>query len=109
MSPQESDQQSSADFALTVHAVHAVHHEPTSTSADEPSSEPEPEQLPLYKHVWKRWCEFYTVNSFLILVICAILLAYAYPPLGAVYVAPQITATWIAVMFIFSECLLFIS
>ena len=43
----------------------------------------------------------YHQNSFLILVTCAILLAYAYPPLGAIYVAPQITATWIAVIFIF--------
>jgi sodium/bile acid cotransporter 7 len=29
------------------------------------------------------------------------LLARAYPPLGAVYLAPEITATWIAVIFIF--------
>jgi sodium/bile acid cotransporter 7 len=43
----------------------------------------------------------YHQNSFLILVTCAILLDYAYPPLGAIYVAPQITATWIAVIFIF--------
>ncbi len=44
---------------------------------------------------------FYTKNSFLILVLIVILLAYAYPPLGAVYLAPQVTATWIAVMVIF--------
>lgn len=43
----------------------------------------------------------HNANSFLILVIAAILLAYAYPPIGAIYLAPQITATWIAVMFIF--------
>ena len=111
MSPQESDKQSSTDFALTVHAVQ--HDGPISTNADEtsPNEAPssEPEQLPLYKRVWKRWCKFYAANSFLILVICAILLAYAYPPLGAVYLAPQITATWIAVMFIFSELRLFIT
>lgn len=45
--------------------------------------------------------QFYTKNSFLILVLLVILVAYAYPPLGATYVAPQITATWIAVIFIF--------
>ena len=44
---------------------------------------------------------FYWENEFLILVILAICLAYAYPPLGATYLAPQITATWIAVIFIF--------
>ena len=34
-------------------------------------------------------------------MVCAILLALAYPPLGAIYLAPQVTATWIAVVFIF--------
>lgn len=33
--------------------------------------------------------------------VIVILLAYAYPPIGAIYLAPQITATWIAVIFIF--------
>jgi len=32
----------------------------------------------------------------------AVCLAKAYPPLGAIYVAPQITSTWIAVIFIFA-------
>jgi len=54
-----------------------------------------------YKRLWKRWRNIYAANSFLILVVCAILLGLAYPPLGAVYLAPQITATWIAVVFIF--------
>lgn len=44
---------------------------------------------------------FYTNNSFLILLLAAILLAYVYPPLGAEYLAPKVTATWIAVVFIF--------
>ena len=47
--------------------------------------------------LWK----FYTANSFIVNILAVILLAYAYPPLGAVYLAPQITATWIAVMAIF--------
>lgn len=56
---------------------------------------------PWYRLMWEKWCRFYATNSFLILVLCAILLALAYPPLGAIYLAPQITATWIAVVFIF--------
>lgn len=51
--------------------------------------------------IYSRICKFYTQNSFLILVVIAIILAFAYPPLGAIYVYPQITATWIAVIFIF--------
>ncbi len=51
----------------------------------------------------KRSISFYHANEFLILVVLAILLAKAYPPLGKVYVAPQITATWIAVIIIFSK------
>ena len=45
--------------------------------------------------------KFYNQYEFLILVVCAILIAKAYPPLGAVHLAPQITATWIAVILIF--------
>jgi solute carrier family 10 (sodium/bile acid cotransporter), member 7 len=43
----------------------------------------------------------YWEQEFLILVVLAILLAMAYPPLGAKYVQPDITASWIAVIFIF--------
>lgn len=49
----------------------------------------------------ERILKFYDDNEFLILVIVAILLARAYPPLGAKYLAPEITATWLAVCFIF--------
>ena len=45
--------------------------------------------------------DFYWKYEFLCLVVIVILLARAYPPLGAEYLAPQITATWIAVVFIF--------
>ena len=44
---------------------------------------------------------FYQQNEFLILVVTAIGLARLYPPLGAEYVYPHITATWIAIVFIF--------
>jgi sodium/bile acid cotransporter 7 len=49
----------------------------------------------------RRAIDFYWANDFLILIVLAILLARAYPPLGAIYLAPQITADWIAVVFIF--------
>lgn len=45
--------------------------------------------------------DFYVTNEFLVLVVVVILLAKAYPPLGAKYLQPDITATWIAVIFIF--------
>ena len=44
---------------------------------------------------------FYFGNEFLILVVVAILLARAYPPIGAEYLVPEITATWLAVCIIF--------
>ena len=60
---------------------------------------PPPQSCP--RKAYSRWTAVYAKHSFLILVIIAILVAYAYPPLGARYLAPDITATWIAVMFIF--------
>ena len=53
------------------------------------------------RRVINRCTQFYWDNEFLILIVFVILVAKAYPPLGAIYLAPQITATWIAVMFIF--------
>ena len=41
-------------------------------------------------------------NSFVILAACAIGVAKLYPPLGAIYLHPDITATWLAVLFIFA-------
>ena len=59
---------------------------------------PTPESTPSF---WTKLCNFYTKNSFLILALLAILLAYAYPKLGNTYLYPQYTATWIAVIIIF--------
>ena len=58
---------------------------------------------PCHKRVWEWWCDLYATHSFLIGIIIVILIAKAYPPLGAIYLYPQITATWIAVMFIFGK------
>ena len=49
----------------------------------------------------RRAVDFYWKQEFLILVVLAIPLARAYPQLGAVYLKPKITATWIAVVLIF--------
>jgi len=43
----------------------------------------------------------YGTHTFLIHVLIGILLAWAYPPLGGKYLAPHITAKWVAVIFIF--------
>ena len=51
----------------------------------------------------RRIIAFCIANDFLILVVLAICLAKAYPPLGAKYVEPMITATWIAIMIIFRK------
>jgi hypothetical protein len=78
----------------------------TTTSSTTPAATAK-EELPR-----KSWCrklfDFYQEYDFLILLVAVILLAYAYPPLGATYLQPQITATWIAVMYIFCKFSLFI-
>lgn len=55
----------------------------------------------------KTWCRriinFYIEYDVLVLLVAVILLAYAYPPLGAIYLEPQITASWVAVMYIFCK------
>lgn len=53
-----------------------------------------------YRRSRAAW-SFYLENQFPIHIVVGIALARAYPPLGAVYLAPQITATWIAVATIF--------
>lgn len=44
---------------------------------------------------------FLIANSLLLGILCAIGIAAAYPKLGAVYLAPKITATYICVIYIF--------
>lgn len=76
---------------------------PAEQQDDEESQGTEEKPLPWYKRARRKWADFYAANSFLVGVVCAILLARAYPPLGADYLQPQITATWIAVIFIFRK------
>ena len=49
----------------------------------------------------KKLIGWYFENEFLLLIIIAILVAKAYPPIGAEYLKPDITATWMAVIIIF--------
>jgi hypothetical protein len=48
-----------------------------------------------------RVMKFYWTYEVLVLILIAICIARAYPPLGAVYLQPDITATWLAICFIF--------
>jgi hypothetical protein len=66
---------------------------PAATAMEEPPRKP----------WWRKLLDFYHEYDVLILLVTVILLAYAYPPLGADYLEPQITATWIAVMYIFCK------
>ncbi|KAG7340922.1 Na+ dependent transporter [Nitzschia inconspicua] len=54
-----------------------------------------------YHRCCTKLLQVYNQYEFLILIILAICLARAYPPLGAEYLQPQITSSWIAVIFIF--------
>lgn len=73
----------------------------TPAQDDKNTNEPSATQQSPSKSCMQRLVSFYFDNEFLILVITAILLARAYPPLGAKYLAPEITATWLAVEIIF--------
>jgi len=54
---------------------------------------------------WKKFTKnaslIYAKYEFPFLVLLAILVAWAYPPLGATYLVPNITSTWVAVIIIF--------
>lgn len=67
---------------------------PDNKSPAAPSSEAPPSFL-------SKVVAFYWEYEFLILVIVSIGLAKAYPPLGGDYLQPDITASWIAVVFEF--------
>jgi sodium/bile acid cotransporter 7 len=73
----------------------------TTNNDNEDEGDEDQEQVSKCKQIWNAWCKFYNKNEFIIQVIIAILLARAYPPLGADYLQPDITSTWICVLFIF--------
>lgn len=63
--------------------------------------EPEQSEKSFMSKFWSRFLNFLNANAFVVEVTIVIILAYIYPPLGAQYLAPQITASWLAVVFIF--------
>lgn len=92
-----------ADITATKEEVPDVESPPKEETSADDAAEKEPEAAEKSGTAkMLEWVKiFYSKNEFLILIVLAILIAKAYPPLGAIYVAPKITATWIAVMFIF--------
>lgn len=61
-----------------------------------------------FSKLWNLWCLIYDEYSFLVLICLSVLVAFAYPPLGAIYVRPQISASWCAVIFIFGKSTFFV-
>lgn len=59
------------------------------------------EELTRWQKLRKNFSLIYAKYEFPFMVLLAILVAWAYPPLGATYLVPKITATWVAVMIIF--------
>eukprot|EP00985_Skeletonema_marinoi_P002857 scaffold1172_cov143-Skeletonema_marinoi.AAC.2 len=82
-------------------SVHALHSLENNLNPVQENPSDNNASSPLYKRIWSKCQSIYGTHSFLIKALILILIAFAYPPLGATYLAPQITATWIAVIFIF--------
>jgi len=53
------------------------------------------------RSVWGCITAFFNTYSFMVYAAVGIILAYSYPPLGAVYVYPKITSSYVAVITIF--------
>lgn len=68
------------------------------SQGDDVAEEEEPSESPSWP---RRVLQFYWKHKFILLVAFGILMAKAYPKLGAVYLQPEITASWIAVCLIF--------
>jgi hypothetical protein len=94
----DKQEDSYKDVELATEAA-AVGGDPTAETQDEVDEKPP--QSSLGRRIWNRCCLFYNNNDFVVMIVISILLARAYPPLGADYLQPEITSTWIAVIFIF--------
>jgi len=57
--------------------------------------------------LWGEITSIYYKYSFLVGCVMSILVAYAYPPMGALYLKPNITASWITVIFVFCKSQIF--
>jgi hypothetical protein len=76
-----------------------------SNVGDGTKQAPDEMERSYHRRLFDRVIKAYWDNEFVCLAVIVILLAYAYPPLGATYLAPDITASWIAVILIFSKWL----
>ena len=76
---------------------------PTKDDSTVPSTEEDEINPRRFARYWSKLCNVYEEYEFLLLIVLAIALAKAYPPLGTDYLAPKITATWVAVIFIFGK------
>jgi hypothetical protein len=75
----------------------------TPTASTTPVTTDNKEETP--RQTWcRKLIKFYNEYDFFILLMIVILLAFAYPPLEATYLQPQVTASWIAVIYIFCKC-----
>ena len=75
---------------------------PTTVTSGAPDPSPMMnEDPPEVVTMSSKFLAFVVANSLLIGILCAIGIAAAYPKLGAVYLAPKITATYICVIYIF--------
>ena len=89
------------DGVTSVQTESVEPHRKDEESTNEQQSHQKKSAVNILKITWKWISSTYRSNSFLIHIIIVILLAYLYPPLGAIYFYPQITASWIAVIIIF--------
>lgn len=99
--PQQEDSTTMKE-QLKAEEVNPSQEEPSAESDETTTKQREADHNGEEKQTFlQRLYSFYNTNSFLIQIAIAILLARAYPPLGAEYLYPKITATWIVVIFIF--------
>jgi ACR3 family arsenite efflux pump ArsB len=74
----------------------------SDVSRDEEEENPDTNPKSTKCHsVWSCITTLFNTYSFMIYAAAGIILAYSYPPLGAVYVYPKITSSYIAVITIF--------
>jgi hypothetical protein len=78
-----------------------------SVAVEVPNIEDPPQQKPLYIRAMIWILDFFIAYDFPILLLAAIGVAKAAPEFGAVHLAPQYTATWIAVALIFCKYVFF--
>ena len=89
----ENDYHIAPDKNITVREI--------SEECQSDASSVETEEQPT--KILDRLKHFYEKESLLIEVGIVVFLAYLYPPFGAIYIAPEITAHWVAVIIIFCK------